>query len=89
MYKSNMRIVPSVIVNQRSPVGHAGNLISIIPPRHNGCIFISVLPKPIVCFTKIIQNITRSAKYIIVKPILEMQKYVLKLCLTSIYRYLT
>lgn len=29
-----MTVIPRVIVHKRRSIGHAGNLISIIPPRH-------------------------------------------------------
>ena len=30
-----MTVIPCVIVHKRRSIGHASNLISIIPPRHN------------------------------------------------------
>ena len=33
--ESDVTVVPSVIVNKRRSIGHARNLIAIIPPGHD------------------------------------------------------
>ena len=53
-----MRIVPSVVVYQCGSIGHASNLVAIIPPRHDSGVVSSVLPEPVIGFTEIVQDVT-------------------------------
>ena len=53
-----MRIVPSIVVHERRPVGHACYLIPVIPPRHDASIFVCVLPEPVVGLTEIIKDVS-------------------------------
>lgn len=53
-------VIPRVVVHQRGAVGHAGNLISIVPPGHDSSVFICILPEPVIRFTEIVQNVAWS-----------------------------
>ena len=52
-----MRIIPSVVVHKSCSVRHSGNLVAIVPPGHDPCIFIGVLPEPVVGLTEVVKNI--------------------------------
>lgn len=56
-YQSYVTVVPGVVVYQRGPVSHACYLIAVIPPRHDPCVLVRVLPQPVICLTEIIQNV--------------------------------
>lgn len=51
-------VVPCIVVHQCGSIGHARYLIAIIPPRHDSCMLVCVLPQPVVCLTEIIQNVS-------------------------------
>ena len=55
--KSNcryMRIVPSIIIYESSSIRKSSQLISIVPPRHNNRMLMSINPNPIISLTKLI-----------------------------------
>lgn len=54
-----MAVVPGVVVHQRGPVGHAGDLVAIVPPRHDASVLVGVLPQPIVGLPEVIQDVPR------------------------------
>lgn len=56
-----MTVVPCIVVNQCGPVAHAGDLVAVVPPRHDSCLVVSVLPQPVVRLAEIVQNVARSA----------------------------
>lgn len=61
-HRSNVRVVPGVVVNQGRAVGHATNLIAIIPPRHNLGILLGVLSQPLVSLSVIINNVLATVR---------------------------
>ena len=56
-----MRVVPRVVVDERGPVGHASNLVAVVPPRHDSRVLGRVLPEPVVCLAEIVQNVATAA----------------------------
>ena len=55
-YSGNVGIIPSVVVYERGAVGHACNLVAVVPPAHYAGIMRSVLSKPRVCFAVVIDD---------------------------------
>jgi len=53
-----MSVVPSVVINEDCSVGHACNLIAIIPPTHDLSLFGSVLLDPIISFSVVIDDVS-------------------------------
>ena len=41
-------IVPGIIVNENSPIGHGRDLVAIIPPGHDLGIFCRILSQPVI-----------------------------------------
>ena len=56
----NVTIVPGVVVNKHSSVAHASDLVSVVPPRENLSILGSVHLQPVVSFSEIINDDSRS-----------------------------
>ena len=54
-----MTVVPSVIIHQCGPVGHAGYLVAVVPPRHDACMLVCILSQPVVGLPEVIQDVTR------------------------------
>ena len=52
-----MSIVPGVVVDKDSSVGHSSDLVSIVPPTHDFGFFRSILFDPIVGFSEIINDV--------------------------------
>lgn len=52
-------VVPSVIIHQCGPVGHAGYLVAVVPPRHDARMLVCVLSQPVVGLPEVIQDVTR------------------------------
>ena len=44
-----MCVVPSIIVDEYSSIGHGCDLVTIVPPGHDLRVFSCVLSQPIVC----------------------------------------
>ena len=58
--RGNVRVVPRVVIHQRRTVGHASNLVAVIPPAHDlGC-WVGVLSKPVVCLAVVINDVLRA-----------------------------
>mmetsp|Transcript_1486 Transcript_1486/g.2934 ORF Transcript_1486/g.2934 Transcript_1486/m.2934 type:complete len:215 (+) Transcript_1486:1110-1754(+) len=55
-----MGVVPCVVVNKGSLVCHSSHLITIIPPRHDLGMAVSVVIKPIVGFSEIVKQYAAS-----------------------------
>ena len=55
-----MRVIPRIVIHQCSTVGHSGDLVSVIPPRHDARIVLGVLPQPVVSFTEVVNNLPGS-----------------------------
>jgi len=49
-----MSIIPSIIINEHCSVSHSSNLVPIVPPWHDCCFWISILSKPVIRLSKII-----------------------------------
>ena len=52
-------VVPRVIIHQSGPVGHAGDLVAVVPPRHDTRVLVCVLPQPVVGLPEVIQDVPR------------------------------
>lgn len=50
-------VVPGVVVDKRGTVGHATNLVAIIPPRHDLGIILGVLAQPLIRLTIIVNDV--------------------------------
>ena len=57
-----MRVIPRVVVHNGCSICHTSYLVTVIPPRHYSGTVFSVLVQPAVCFSKIVQDITRTGK---------------------------
>lgn len=57
-YQSYMTVVPCVVINQCGSVGHAGYLVSVVPPRHHACVLVCVLSQPIISLSEVVKDIT-------------------------------
>ena len=62
-YQSNVAIVPCVVIHQRGAVGHACNLVTIVPPAHHTGLTVCVLSQPVVRFSEIIKDLPRPAAW--------------------------
>lgn len=56
-------VVPGVVVNESGAVGHAANLVAIVPPRHDLGVFRSVLTQPLVGLTVVIDDVLASIRH--------------------------
>lgn len=61
-YQGYVAVVPSVVVNQRGPIGHPCDLITVVPPRHYPGMLVCVLSQPVVGFPEVIQDIASAGK---------------------------
>lgn len=52
-------VVPRVVIDQRGPVGHAGYLVPVVPPRHDAGVLVCILPQPVVGLPEVIQDVAR------------------------------
>ena len=57
-----MTVVPCVIIYERGPVGHAGDLVTVVPPRHDPHVLVCVLPQPVVSLPEVVQDVARPNK---------------------------
>lgn len=57
-----MAVVPRVVIHERGPVGHAGYLVAVVPPRHDAGVLVCVLSQPVVRLPEVIQDVTRPNK---------------------------
>ena len=53
---SNVGVVPRVVVDERRSVGHAADLVAVVPPRHDLGVVRRVLPEPVVGLLMIVNN---------------------------------
>jgi hypothetical protein len=53
----DMCVVPGVVVHERRPIGHATNLVAVVPPRHDLGILLGVLSKPLIRFSIIVNDV--------------------------------
>lgn len=58
-HQRDVAVVPGVVVHQRGPVGHAGDLVAVVPPRHDAGVLVGVLPQPVVGLPEVIQDVPR------------------------------
>lgn len=61
-YQGDVAVVPRVVVHQRGSVGHAGDLVSVVPPRHHSGVLIRVLPQPVVSLPEVIQDVSGAGR---------------------------
>lgn len=57
-----MTVVPRVVVHQCGPVSHARYLVAVVPPGHDACVFVSVLPQPVVGLPEVVQDVPGSIR---------------------------
>lgn len=55
-------VVPCVVVHQSGSVGHAGDLVTVVPPGHDAGVLVRVLPQPVISFPEVIQDVARPLK---------------------------
>jgi len=60
--RGNVRVVPRVVIHQRRTVGHASNLVAVIPPTHDLGRGRSVLPQPVIGLTVIVNDVLRTVR---------------------------
>ncbi len=61
-HQGDVRVVPRVVVHQRGPVCHAGYLVAVVPPAHDGRILVGVLPKPVVGLAEVVQDVAAAVR---------------------------
>jgi hypothetical protein len=50
-------VVPGVVVDQSRAIGHATNLVAVVPPAHDLGVLLGVLAQPIVGLTVVIDDV--------------------------------
>jgi hypothetical protein len=60
-YQSNVAIIPRVVIHQRGAVGHACDLVTVVPPAHHTSLAVRVLGQPVVSFSEIVKDLPRPA----------------------------
>jgi len=56
-----MAVVPRIVIDQCGSVGHARNLVSVIPPAHDSRIAVGVLRQPVVSFSEVVKDLSTPA----------------------------
>eukprot|EP01136_Pigoraptor_vietnamica_P013960 Opistho-1_new@55558 len=56
---SNVRVVPRVVINEHCAVGHAGDLVTVVPPRHDARIVRRVRAQPVVGLAEVVEDSAR------------------------------
>jgi hypothetical protein len=57
-YQSDVAVVPSVVIHQGGAVGHACDLVTIVPPAHHTSLAVRVLGQPVVSFSEIVKDLS-------------------------------
>ena len=52
-----MRVIPRVVVHKRRPVGHACDLVPVVPPGHDARVLVRVLTQPVVCLAEVVKDV--------------------------------
>lgn len=51
-----MRVVPSVVVDESRFIAHTGDLIAVVPPRHDARLIGSISSQPVVRLAEVVHD---------------------------------
>ena len=55
--RGDVRVVPRVVVHQRGPIGHAADLVPVVPPGHDFGIWRRILPQPVIRLAVVVDDV--------------------------------
>lgn len=57
-HRGDVRVVPSIVVDEHSSIGHSSDLVAVVPPTEYFGLGVSVLLEPVVSFSVVVVNIS-------------------------------